>query len=250
MDALLIDDERLARRRLRSLLASHPEIRVVGEAASVPDAKDAVRKFKPDVVFLDVQMPGASGFALLEDGNAEFQTVFVTAYDEFAAAAFDASATDYLLKPVLPARLEACVGKLLRKLNHAASEMSYAESIFVWRSIGDGAFVKLADVQHISAAGPYTEIQVRTGERFVLSKSLKHWEGRLPTAHFKRIHRSRIVNVNFIDRVHLDDGRRYTLFLKEPTARFSLSRRYASRLRKSLRTFAGKNFAHAPHTPK
>jgi two-component system LytT family response regulator len=235
MDALLIDDERLARRRLRSLLASHPEIRVVGEAASVPAAKDAVRKFKPDVVFLDVQMPDASGFTLLANNDAEFQTVFVTAYDEFAASAFDANATDYLLKPVLPARLDACLGKLLRKRNHAASELSYAESIFVWRSVGNGAFVKLADIRHISAAGPYTEIQARTGERFVLSKSLKHWETRLPRAHFKRIHRSCIVNVNFIDRVQLDASRRYTLFLKEPAAQFSLSRRYASRLRKSLR---------------
>jgi two-component system LytT family response regulator len=235
MDALLIDDERLARRRLRSLLASHPEIRVVGEAASVRDAKEAVRSLKPDVVFLDVQMPGASGFALLEDRGAEFQTVFVTAYDEFAAAAFDASATDYLLKPVVPARLDACVGKLLRERNHATGELSYAESIFVWRGVGDGAFVKLANIQHISAVGPYTEIQVCGGERFVLSKSLKHWEARLPAAHFKRIHRSRIVNVDFIERVHVDENRRYTVFLKQSAARFSLSRRYASRLRKSLR---------------
>jgi len=238
MDALLIDDERLARRRLRSLLASHPEIRVVGEAASVVDAREAVRNLKPDVVFLDVQMPGASGFALLEDGGVKFQTVFVTAYDEFAAAAFDASATDYLLKPVLPARLDACVGKLLRERNHATSELSYAESIFVWRGVGDGTFVKLADIQHISAAGPYTEIQVRNGERFVLSKSLKYWEMRLPGAHFKRIHRSRIVNVDFIERVHLDECRGYVLFMSEPGARFRLSRRYASRLRKSLRASA------------
>ena len=116
MKALLIDDERLARNELRRLLAKHPEIAIVGEAANADEARERVAALKPDLLFLDIQMPGDDGFALLESLEPPLpQVIFTTAYDEFAVKAFEFNALDYLLKPVDPARLAAAAREVARR---------------------------------------------------------------------------------------------------------------------------------------
>jgi two-component system LytT family response regulator len=113
MKTLLIDDERLARNELRRLLAAHPQIEIVGEAADADAARERIAQLKPDLLFLDVQMPGEDGFALLESLEPPLpHVVFATAFDEFAVKAFEFNAFDYLLKPVDPARLAAALAKL------------------------------------------------------------------------------------------------------------------------------------------
>ena len=110
--ALLVDDERLARTQLRSQLAHFPELRVVAEADSVTRALEAVERVEPDVVFLDIQMPGATGFDFLEQASGDFDLIFVTAFDEFALRAFEVNALDYLLKPVRLERLSSALQRL------------------------------------------------------------------------------------------------------------------------------------------
>ena len=112
MKALLIDDERLARVELRRLLASHPEIEIVGEARDVEEALDLIRRLAPDLLFLDIQMPGKTGFDLLESLEELPQVIFTTAYDEYAIKAFEVNALDYLMKPIAPARLASALAKL------------------------------------------------------------------------------------------------------------------------------------------
>jgi two-component system LytT family response regulator len=119
--ALLVDDERLARVELRRLLAAHPEIEVVAEADSVATARTALASAQPDVVFLDVQMPGGSGFELLGGDGLELAVVFVTAFDAHALRAFEVNALDYLLKPVHPERLAQAVGRLLRRVGEGGA---------------------------------------------------------------------------------------------------------------------------------
>jgi two-component system LytT family response regulator len=112
MKALLIDDERLARVELRRLLASHPEIEIVGEARDVEEALDLIRRLAPDLLFLDIQMPGKTGFDLLESLEELPQVIFTTAYDEYAIKAFEVNALDCLMKPIAPARLASALAKL------------------------------------------------------------------------------------------------------------------------------------------
>ena len=111
MKAILIDDERLARQELKSLLAAYPEIQIVGEANNVETAIESIKQLKPDVIFLDIQMPGKNGFELLEEISGVPEVVFVTAYDEYAIRAFEVNALDYLLKPVQSNRLAETVKK-------------------------------------------------------------------------------------------------------------------------------------------
>ena len=115
MRALIIDDERLARLELRNLLAEHKGIEVVGEAHNVLEAVEKIASIVPDVIFLDIQMPGKTGLELLEEISVLPEVVFVTAYDEYALRAFEVNALDYLVKPVSPARLAECVKKILMK---------------------------------------------------------------------------------------------------------------------------------------
>src|SRR5476651_1486126 len=129
MKALLIDDERLARNELRRLLAAFPDITVAGEAANAKQAREQLAALKPDLLFLDVQMPGETGMELLESLEPPVpHVVFTTAYDEFAVKAFDLNALDYLLKPVDPARLAAAIEKLHEKLSGAMPEAASAKS--------------------------------------------------------------------------------------------------------------------------
>ncbi len=200
---LIVDDERPARDDLRRLAEAYPELEVVGEAGDADAAERAVRQLDPDVLFLDIEMPRASGFDLLQRLADPPRVVFVTAYDQHAVRAFEVNALDYLLKPVHPERLELTVRRLLGQADAAAAprtRLGYDDRIFV-NANGSFRFVQLAAIRCIRAEDNYTRVVTSDQENFLVLKAMKEWEQRLPEEQFLRIHRSIIVNLNHVERI-------------------------------------------------
>lgn len=202
MKALLIDDERLARNELRRLLLAHPEIEIAGEAANADQAETLIESLRPDVLFLDVQMPGRSGFDLLAALDPAPPTIFVTAYDEHALRAFEFSAVDYLLKPVAPQRLAAALQRLSTPAPEAespAARIPSTQQIFV----RDGErcwFVRLSDIALFESEGNYTRLYF-AAHRPLIARSLAYLEARLDPALFFRASRRHILNLQMIDTI-------------------------------------------------
>ncbi len=214
MRALLVDDERLARQEMRRLLAAHPGIRVVGEAANADEARAALRKHDPDLLFLDVQMPGESGFELLESLDSVPRVVFTTAYDEFALRAFEVSAVDYLVKPIEPARLAQTVerlgdGERASGRDEPGEDGSSATGSRLLRQedrvfLKDGDriwFVELGQVRLFESADNYTQVHLE-GESPMILRSLNELEERLDPEVFFRANRSQIVNLTAVRAIH------------------------------------------------
>lgn len=203
MKALLVDDERLARRELARLLAAHPQIEIVGECASAAEAERMLARLRPELMFLDVQMPGRSGFELLESLDDVPAVIFTTAFDAFALRAFEVSAVDYLVKPIVPARLAAAIAKLAPREPEPAP-LDAARQVFV----RDGErcwFVRLGDVLLFASEGNYTRLHfasagaARAGEHALILRSLDALEARLDPTVFFRASRQHIVNVAAIE---------------------------------------------------
>lgn len=200
--ALIVEDSRLARNEIRELLKAHPEIEVVGEAENVDQAYEEIRRLQPDLLFLDINMPEKSGFDLLEMLDEVPQTIFTTAYDEFAIRAFEYNTLDYLLKPISPQRLE----KALEKVNAQQSgttERQERLSIHSQIFIKDGErcwLVRIGEVRLFEIVGNYTRVHFET-HRPLLYKSLLQVEEKLPEETFFRANRQQIVNVNAISEV-------------------------------------------------
>jgi two-component system LytT family response regulator len=234
--ALVVDDERLARKDLASLLRAHENIIVVGEADDVPSAIKAIEKLNPDVIFLDIQMPGDSGFDLLDKTDVEARVIFVTAYDEYAIRAFEVNALDYLLKPVNPGRLAKALERLElqeRETPAKVRRLSYNDRLFLMLG-RNFKFLKVNTLITVTAAGDYSEILASDGNKGLTLKSMKEWEARLPEQHFIRIHRSTIVNMEFIDRVEEWFNYSFRVYLKGVEEPYVISRRYATRLKDKL----------------
>lgn len=227
MKALLVDDERLARLELARLLKVHPEVEVVAEADSVDHAEAAIDRHGPGVIFLDISMPGASGFELLARRRVHARVVFVTAHDEFAVRAFEVHALDYLLKPVIPERLAATVARL------RADRAPGPDRILVRDGRGTRV-VDLSQLVMVNADGDYSELVLRDGTRTTVKVALSRWERRLGPA-FARVHRSTIVSLSDVVRVERSDGSTYRLFLKGRRDEIAVSRGLAARLLASLR---------------
>ena len=205
MKALLIDDERLARNELRRLLAVHPDIEIIGEAVDVEDAVVKIEALKPALIFLDVQMPGADGFSLLEQlESPQPAVIFTTAYDEFAVKAFEFNALDYLLKPVDPNRLIAA----LERLRHHASgapggvagqplRLALEDKVFVRE--GDRCwFVAVKNIRLLESEGNYTRLHF-DDQKPQLFRSLTAMEERLDPRSFFRANRKQVINLTWVD---------------------------------------------------
>ena len=200
MKALIVDDERLGRSELRRLLDPHPEVEIVGEARDADEALALIEQLQPDLLFLDIQMPGRSGFELLEQLDRVPLVIFTTAYDEYALKAFEVNALDYLLKPVSPERLDAALARAaLRKSRAAMTTASASSSIFV----KDGErcwFVTLGDVVLLESEGNYARLHFG-GNRPLVLRSLNYLEERLDPAIFFRASRKHILNLRFIETI-------------------------------------------------
>jgi two-component system LytT family response regulator len=233
--ALIVDDERLARASLRKLLETRGDVDVVGEADSVEAAMVAIVEATPDVVFLDVQMPGGSGFDLFERAEVRARVVFVTAYDQHALRAFAVNALDYLLKPVDPAELARSIARLAVLGQGVPVARLALDDVVCLPQPGGMRFVRLRDVVCITAAEDYSEVQLSSGKILLAEASLRRWEQRLPEEAFVRIHRSSLVNLCHAGEL-VADGTGAALLLRDGTSRLAVSRRSARALRARVRT--------------
>jgi len=208
MRAIIIDDERLARTELRKLLQDYPEVEVVDEAANADEGINKIDSLQPDLVFLDIQMPGKTGFDMLAELERAPHVIFTTAYDEYALKAFEVNALDYLLKPIEPKRLADAMQKLHVaevKENHIVPEnfnqsiLTEVDQVFV----KDGErcwFVKLSDIRLFESVGNYAKVFFG-GNKPLILKSLNALEERLDPKTFFRANRKHIVNLRMIEKI-------------------------------------------------
>lgn len=230
MKVIIVDDERLARKELQSLLAKFPNVEVLAECDSVQSALVDIEKHKPDLVFLDINMPGKDGFALLEELNYIPEIIFVTAYDEYAIKAFEVNALDYLLKPIQSERLEEAINKFNSNdfIENNSQKLGLNDQVFV----KDGErcwFVKLSDVPMFESEGNYVRVFFDNNKPLIL-KSLNNLANKLDENVFFRANRKFIINLNWIESIEnwFNGG----LMVKLKTgAKVEISRRQASKLK-------------------
>lgn len=206
--AIIIDDERLARNELKKLLEQHTEIQIIDEASGVDEGVEKIELARPDLIFLDIQMPGKTGFDLLGELEKAPKVIFTTAFDEFALKAFEVNALDYLLKPIDPNRLSDAIQKLQTELaleqasligGSVRGPLTEADQVFV----KDGEkcwFVKLAEIRLFESVGNYAKVYFSTHKPLIL-KSLNALEDRLDEHVFFRANRKHIINLHWIEKI-------------------------------------------------
>jgi len=211
LKAIIVDDEAKARRILESFLVDYcPQVQIMALTEDIPAAVKAIQKFKPDIVFLDIEMPGYNGFQLLEFfEEIDFEIIFTTAYSEFALKAFQVSAIDYLLKPIQIDQLTAAVQKvekihgnslIRQRLQTLQSNLEEYIIKKVVVPLSEGSlFVELKDILYLKADGSYCNIFFKDGTKVVVSKTVKDYEEQLtPEEGFFRIHRSYLINSSYV----------------------------------------------------
>ena len=227
---LVVDDESWARRNVTVLLRRDPDIGTVVECESGLEAVDVIRKSRPDVVFLDVQMPGCGGFDVLEMLGSDLPStiIFVTAYDEYALRAFEAGALDYLLKPFDDARFRRALDRAKDKLAHYTPLQPRRVERIVVKSRGEVLFLNVADIDWIESVGYYACLHVGS-DTHLLRRTMLELVRDLDEEQFMRIHRSIIVNLERIHGLELQNAGDYEVVLKSKV-RLRLSRRFRKRL--------------------
>ena len=242
IQAILADDEILARQKLRQLLREEPDIEIVGECGSASETVELVRAAKPELLFLDIRMPGMDGFDVIgalsgEEGLRMPAIIFTTAYDQYALRAFEVHAIDYLLKPFTPGRLRSAIQRvreraLLRVTVPESSEKGEGNAgpatRIVFKSRGRILFLPVADIRWIGAEENY--VRLCTGpETHLLRETMSHLEGRLDSQAFLRVHRSFIVNLNYVKEVRTEqDGE--SVVVMTDGQKVAMSRAYRSRI--------------------
>jgi len=205
--AIIIDDERLARTELRKLLSQHPDIEILDEAINVDEGLEKIEQLNPDLIFLDIQMPGKTGFDLLAEIDKAPKVIFTTAYDEYALKAFEVNAFDYLLKPIEPKRLADAIAKVQEEINREKAEavpynrgvLNESDQVFV----KDGErcwFVKLSEIRMFESVGNYAKVFFGANKPLIL-KSLNALEERLDERVFFRANRKHIINLRWVEKI-------------------------------------------------
>jgi two-component system, LytTR family, response regulator len=226
MKALIVDDERLARVELRRLLAAHPEVEIAGEARHAAEAREMILNLSPDLVLLDIEMPGMNGFELLESLDEVPDVIFTTAYPQYAVQAFEANALDYLLKPVAPARLASALARVRPRAGTPRLEQVF---------LRDGErcwLVRLADIYLLESEGNYTRAHFG-GEKPLIRRSLNALDQQLDRAMFFRADRRRIVNLKAIERIEVGVSGGLIATLRGGK-QVELSRRQSAKLREAM----------------
>ncbi len=204
MKALIIDDERLARKELTNLLADHKNVEIIGEAVNADDAFEKIDELKPDLIFLDVQMPGKTGFELLEMLDSVPMVIFTTAFDQYALKAFDVNAMDYLMKPIQPERLNESLVKAAevfkeKKPGKENKELTLEDQVFV--KDGDKCwFVKLSNVRLFESDGNYIKVYF-DNYKPMIHKSLNALDEKLDSRSFFRASRKHIINLSWLESI-------------------------------------------------
>lgn len=238
MRALIVDDERLARKELMSLLTEFDTLEIVGEAVNADDAYEKIKELQPDLLFLDIQMPGKTGFDLLQMLDEVPQVIFITAYDEYAIKAFEVNALDYLLKPVQPERLRESVNKLLSSAEKVgkrvdaegerSGKLGVNDQVFV--KDGDKCwFVRLSKVRLFESDGNYIKVYF-DNQKPMIHKSLNALDERLDDKVFFRANRKHMINLNWVENIEpwFNGGLMVTL---QGGEKVEVSRRQATRFK-------------------
>lgn len=231
--ALVIDDEPLARSNILLLLRQSPDVQIVGECGSAVEGLEAIRKHKPDLVFLDVRMPEYDGFDVLEMLGSQVPSavIFVTAYDQYALKAFETGALDYLLKPFNNARFARTLERARERIAQRKPAPARMDR-FTIKSAGHVLFLAVAEVEWIEAADYYACLHVGA-KTHLLRRSMNDLESDLDPAQFCRIHRSAIVNLERVREIRFDSDAEYEVVLADGT-KLRLSRRYRKDLQARL----------------
>lgn len=239
---LVIDDERLARQELKRILSNHKTIEVIGECSSADEAVDAIEEHKPDLVFLDIQMPGKNGFAVLEEIVYTPEVIFVTAYDEYALKAFEVSALDYILKPVDENRFEESLNKVIDKIkSKKTEEATQVESPTEQLGENDQVFVKdgekcwfveLKTIRLFESEGNYVRVYFENNKPLIL-KSLNNLDKKLSDKVFFRANRKHIINLKWIDKIETWFNGGLLVILKDGK-KIEISRRQAVKLKDKM----------------
>lgn len=230
---LIVDDEAIARSRLRKLLSGMGDIEIVGEAADGMAAAETIASVAPDVVLLDIHMPGIDGFEVIESlpEGRHPEIVFVTAYDSFAVRAFEKHAVDYLLKPVEPERLRLSLDRARERLaakSHTKDSAALSDDLLrqtadtgtprrlLIRVEGKLVVLEVGDIEWIEAAGNYAIIHTED-QKYITRRTMKALEARLDTDHFARVHRSTIVNIGRVKHIEPHYNNDYRIMLESGT---------------------------------
>lgn len=236
IQTLIVDDERLAREGLKNLLRDFPEIQVIAEASNADEALEIIDKQKPQLIFLDIQMPEKTGFDLLEDLIETPAIIFTTAYDEYAIKAFEVNAMDYLLKPIEKDRLGEAIQKAKKQIEDLRSErlknkLMPHEKVFI--RDGDKCwYVKLEDIRLIESAGNYAKIHFDKYQPLI-HRTLNSLDERLSDQLFFRANRQQIINLNYLDKIEPFFNSGFLFYLKDGT-RVEVSRRQAVKFKEMM----------------
>ena len=236
MRALIVDDERLARQELRRLLAEHGDVDVAGEARSADEAEDLLERFEPELLFLDIQMPGRSGLEMLEQFANPPQTILTTAFDRYAVRGFELNAVDYLLKPIAPERLAEALRRVRQRIMTRATEREKAENAAPLEQVfvRDGErcwLVRMEEIALLRSEGNYTRV-VFAGNQPLIPRSLAQIEPRLDGKVFFRANRGEIINLRRVTAI-TPEGDGYSVALREGPS-VTVSRRQAKAMREML----------------
>jgi two-component system LytT family response regulator len=232
---LIVDDERLAVEGLKMLLEDYPNIQILGSAACLDEAVCIIDDEKPDLIFLDIQLQGETGFDLFTRIPIESKVVFVTAFDQYAVRAFEVNALDYLLKPVSKKRFAATINRVYKESNDADNNpqnFEYNDVIFL--NAGTIRFARIRNIKLITAEGDYSRIWIHNEKDEMLLRSLKAWEAILPGKYFYRVHRSSIVNLDYIETIEKTTSNRYLLYLSHFDQPIVISQRRSADLKKKI----------------
>lgn len=244
INCLIIDDEPLARELLKEFLEQHADLTLIGECSKGTEAVDKIDELKPDLIFLDVQMPGMSGFDVLDEINHDPFVIFTTAYDQYAIKAFERNAVDYLLKPIDQERFKLAVDRAITRMNteqnnvgellrnmKTENKTSYDSHIFVQKS-EKLINLPVEEIEHLEASGDYTILTTKN-DQFVSSSGIGKLEEILNPDTFIRVHRSTIININSLKEIekHFNGG----MIVKMNNGKsFPVSRTYAKLIRKKV----------------
>lgn len=233
MKALIIDDTRLARQELQFLLEKRNDVDVLGEAENADQAVEKINELKPDLLFLDIQMPGKDGFELLESLDEVPHVIFTTAYSEFAMKAFEYNALDYLKKPITEDRLEKALERVQIKDEEDSNRKILSEGSQVFVKDGDRCwFVNLGDVRVFEIWDNYTRIYFKD-QKPMIPKTLQYMESRLDPEVFFRANRQQIINLKWVDKIEPWFSGTIRLYLKDGTE-IEVSRRQTSRFKELM----------------
>ncbi|MEM6884387.1 MAG: LytTR family DNA-binding domain-containing protein [Verrucomicrobiota bacterium] len=239
LKALLIDDDRIVLESMRALLADISEMDVCGSALNAQEALDLIDRQQPDVLFLDVHMPGMDGFELVEKLPYRIDIIFVTTSEAHAIRAFECNALDYLLKPVDPDRLQHSVKRLISRRSRASDsgesftgEQGKFQDYIYLPMAGSQRFIRADDIHGLQSHGNNSRVFMTDGRVFEIRRSLNEWEQRLDAAHFYRINREIILHANKILEVLRQDAE--VLCIDEKNDRYVVSRRRVAGLKRLL----------------